>query len=166
MLYVLFTSEAYVKGVDLDPETLFDFIFEDEWFKDPLVHRIIKEIDKSEYIAGRYIESPFLGPISPRELSGSAKALILMLKTTISMNLTWLGDNCVDIFMEIVRSGKDIYCTCDNPWLIFEDFTGAEILCLNNNKMINTPNDWYEYFYYYMDLPDDEQPKDLKRYKK
>ncbi len=39
---------------------------------------MIKDVDKSTVIAPRIIESPVLGAITPRELSGGVKTLILI----------------------------------------------------------------------------------------
>lgn len=44
--------------------------FLDEWITDPLSIEMIKDVDKSVVIGPHMIESPVLGPITPRELSG------------------------------------------------------------------------------------------------
>ena len=51
------------------PPTYFDNQYEDEW---------IKEVDKSDVINSSLIQSPVLGTISAKELSGSVKTLMLM----------------------------------------------------------------------------------------
>ena len=60
------------------PPTYFDNMYEDEWITDPLSVKMIKDVDKSEVIGPHLIESPVLGPISPKELSGGVKTLMLM----------------------------------------------------------------------------------------
>ena len=52
------------------PPTYFDNQYEDEWITNPLSVAMIKDIDKSEVIGPHLIESPVLGPISIKELSG------------------------------------------------------------------------------------------------
>lgn len=39
---------------------------------------MIRDIDKSDVIGVHLIESPVLGPISPKDLSGGVKTLMLM----------------------------------------------------------------------------------------
>ena len=56
----------------IDIPNYFDAVFEDAWMDTDLTRRIIKEIDKSTLIHPRVIDSPFLGPITPREISGGA----------------------------------------------------------------------------------------------
>ena len=62
-----------------DVSDLFDVELENQWLDDPMVREMIKDVDKSDVIVGRAVESPVLGMISPKELSGGVKALILML---------------------------------------------------------------------------------------
>lgn len=61
------------------PPTYFDNQYEDEWITDPLSVEMVRDIDKSEVISAHLIESPVLGPISPKEISGGVKTLILMM---------------------------------------------------------------------------------------
>ena len=60
------------------PPTYFDNQYEDHWITNPLSVEMIKDIDKSEVVGTHLIESPVLGPISTKEISGSVKTLILM----------------------------------------------------------------------------------------
>lgn len=69
--------------------TYFDHTFRREGFDDPMVRAMIKDVDKSEVICGSAIDSPVLGPISPRELSGGVKMLISMLKNPDETNVYW-----------------------------------------------------------------------------
>ncbi|WP_080676446.1 DUF4869 domain-containing protein [Ruminococcus flavefaciens] len=70
------------------PPTYFDNTYEDEWITYPRSVKMIKDIDKSDVAGARVIDSPVLGSISVKELSGGVKTLILMLfdesgKTTL-----------------------------------------------------------------------------------
>ena len=60
------------------PPVYFDNRYEDEWITNELSIRIIKAVDKSEVISSHLIQSPVLGTISTKELSGSVKTLMLM----------------------------------------------------------------------------------------
>lgn len=50
----------------------------DAWIEDDFAKQAIKAVDKAEVIGPRLIESRALGPISPLELSGGVKTLILI----------------------------------------------------------------------------------------
>lgn len=60
------------------PPAYFDNQYEDEWITEPLSVEMIKDVDRSEVISPHLIESPVLGPISVKEISGGVKTLILL----------------------------------------------------------------------------------------
>ena len=62
-----------------DAPSYFDNVYEDEWIEDPFVREMIQDVDSSAVLNAHIIESPVLGPITPKELSGGVKVLILML---------------------------------------------------------------------------------------
>ena len=70
---------------------------------------MIKDIDKSEVIGPYLIQSPVLGPISPRELSGGIKTLLLLAfdESGKVFNATACGDNCAKWILEIAQK-KDL----------------------------------------------------------
>lgn len=69
--------------------------YEDEWLEDPLVRKMVKDIDDSEIISAHKVVSPVLGDISPLDLSTGVKALIFMYKETDNeFWATACGDNC------------------------------------------------------------------------
>lgn len=67
------------KNYIFNPGTYFNNTYEDEWITDPLSKKMILDIDGSEVIGPRTINSPFLGSIPTERLSGGVKTLILML---------------------------------------------------------------------------------------
>ena len=85
------------------PPTYFDNQYEDEWIIDPLLVEMIKDIDQSEVISAHLIESPVLGPISPREISGGVKTLMLMAFDDSGkiFNASSCGDNCAKWIVDI-----------------------------------------------------------------
>lgn len=87
------------------PPTYFDNMYEDEWIIDPLSVEMIKDVDKSEVIGEHLIESPVLGPISPKELSGGVKTLMLMAFDTNEkvFNASACGDNCAKWILQISK---------------------------------------------------------------
>lgn len=63
---------------------------------------MIKDIDKSIVKGPHLIESPVLGAISPKELSGGVKTLILIHKDkTKVFNASTCGDNCAKWLLEL-----------------------------------------------------------------
>jgi len=89
------------------PSKHFDYGYRREWFDDPLVKEMIKDVDKSTVFSYNHIESEILGPITYRQLSGGVKALILMLKTDDEIYATACGDNCAKWIMRIAQN-KDV----------------------------------------------------------
>ena len=63
-----------------DAPSYFDNVYEDEWIEDSFVKEMIQDEDHCTVISSHVIDSPILGAITPRELSGGVKVLILMLK--------------------------------------------------------------------------------------
>ncbi len=66
-------------------------------------------MDKSDVVSSHLIESPVLGLISPKELSGSVKTIMLMLfdETGRIFNASVCGDNCAKSILKIAES-KDL----------------------------------------------------------
>lgn len=132
----------------------FNVVFEREWFDDPMVRAMIKDIDKSDVICGSAIDSPVLGPISPRELSGGVKMLICMLKEPDNADKVYYGtscgDNCGKWMIEIGKL-KDI--TISITYLLKfrspedKNLPGMNAICLNDGKPINTMMDFVDAYY-------------------
>lgn len=101
MLYIKFGAPSDVQYMTA---SMFDLEFETEWFNNPLVKEMILDVDKSEVTVGRVIESPVLGPISPMELSGGVKLLIMMLYEPDEIYWgTSCGDNCAKWILKIAE---------------------------------------------------------------
>lgn len=124
-----------------NPSVYFDHQYEDEWITDELSKRMIKDVDKSDAISANLIDSPVLGPISPRQLSGGVKSLILMAfdSTGKIFNASAGGDNCAKWIVEIAGT-KDLTITLHN----IMDFNGLnfEAEITNNGKVVH---DYEEY---------------------
>lgn len=69
----------------------------DEWAK-----KVIREIDCSELVSENLVQSPVMGPITIREISGGAKALITMNSDPdVISNANSCGDNCAGLLAEL-----------------------------------------------------------------
>ena len=100
----------YNTGIEYlnDAPAYFDNVYEDEWLEDDLVKEMIRDVDHSEVLTPHIIESPVLGAITPRELSGGVKVLILMLKDdSFIYNMSNCGNNCAKWVLKIAEK-KDL----------------------------------------------------------
>ena len=84
-------------GVIYHPPTYFDNQYEDEWITDPLTKEMVKDVDQSEVISSRLIDSPVLGPVSVKELifairisrSGSLRTIQVLLEMAVPRIMRW-----------------------------------------------------------------------------
>lgn len=98
-----------MKDAIYHPPTYFDNQYEDEWITDPLSVEMIKDVDKSDVISARLIDSQVLGPISVKELSGGVKTLILIAFDSSGrvFNASACGNNCAKWLLKMAER-KDI----------------------------------------------------------
>ncbi|MBQ9015774.1 MAG: DUF4869 domain-containing protein [Firmicutes bacterium] len=97
-------SERYI----FNPDIYFNNSYEDDWITAPLSKEMIKDIDGSDVVGPRLIDSPFLGAIPAERLSGGVKTLILMaFDSEHVFNASACGDNCAPWILKIARD-KDL----------------------------------------------------------
>ncbi len=91
------------------PPAYFDNRYEEEWITDPLSKEMIKDVDQSVVVGPRLIDSPILGAISVKELSGGVKTLILLAfdESNQIFNASACGDNCAKWILKISQK-KDL----------------------------------------------------------
>ena len=78
-----------------NPVIYFKNTYMDDWITDELSKEMIQDVDRSVVLGPRIIDSPVLGGITPRELSGGFKTLILIYKVPEKIfNASACGDNC------------------------------------------------------------------------
>lgn len=133
MLNIIY-GEIEEQNYIFDPDTFFNNTYEDEWITDKLSIKIIKDVDKSEVIGPHLIESPVLGPISQKELSGGVKTLILINNDLNHIfNASACGDNCAKWLLEIGKV-KDVTIRLG----YFMDFGDGdfEIIVKNTGKLV------------------------------
>lgn len=117
------------------PPAYFNNTYDDEWITDPLTVEMIKDVDKSEVIGPHLIESPVLGPISVKEISGGVKTLILMAFDDSGrvFNASACGNNCAKWILEI---GKRKDLTINLRHIMNFGKEPFEIKILNNGEMV------------------------------
>lgn len=85
-----------------DTSTYFKNVYKDSWITDEMAKEMILNVDRSEVISSSLIQSPVLGQISPTQLSGGVKTLILIYKDSDKIfNASKCGDNCAPWLLKI-----------------------------------------------------------------
>lgn len=133
----------YYAGVEYmkDAPSYFDNVYEDEWLEDPFVKEMIEDVDSSKVINAHIIESPVLGAITPKELSGGVKVLILMLKDdSFVYNMSNCGNNCAKWILKIARK-KDLVVYLRHIMHFEGEF---EIQIMNTGKIVHNRKDYVE----------------------
>ena len=132
-----------------NPPLYFINQYEDEWLETDLAKKMIKDIDKSELVGPHLIQSPVLGPISPRELSGGVKTLLLFAfdESGKVFNATACGDNCAKWILEIAKK-KDLTISLHYSM----NFGDGEykIKILNNGVIVHNQAEWLDVVYDYL----------------
>ena len=119
IIYGDLESDNYI----FDPDTFFNNTYEDDWITDDLSKQMILDVDKSMVIGPHLIDSPVLGPISQKELSGGVKTLILINNDEKHIfNASACGDNCARWLLKIGEM-KDVTVRLG----YFMDFGDGEI---------------------------------------
>lgn len=119
IIYGDLESDNYI----FDPDTFFNNTYEDDWITDDLSKQMILDVDKSKVIGPHLIDSPVLGPISQKELSGGVKTLILINNDEKHIfNASACGDNCARWLLKIGEM-KDVTVRLG----YFMDFGDGEI---------------------------------------
>lgn len=118
------------------PPAYFNNTYDDEWITDSLTVEMIKDVDKSEVIGPHLIESPVLGPISVKEISGGVKTLILMAFDDSGriFNASACGNNCAKWILEI---GKRKDLTINLRHIMNFGKEPFEIKILNNGEIVH-----------------------------
>ena len=81
--------------------------YQDSWLTDDFAKNVIKSVDKSDVISANMIQSPVLGQISPMQLSGGVKALLLMKHVKDEVfNASNCGDNCAEWILKLAEDRK------------------------------------------------------------
>ena len=124
------------EGAVTNPAVYFKNTYEDEWITDELSKRMIQDVDRSTVLSARVIDSPVLGAITPRELSGGVKTLILISQVPdMIFNASACGDNCAKWLLEM---GKERDITINLRHLMDFGDEPFEICILNTNQIVHS----------------------------
>ena len=120
----------YYANIDYmkDAPSYFDNVYEDEWIEDPFVKEMIQDVDHSTVISSHIIDSPVLGAITPRELSGGVKVLILMLKDDAKWILKIAEKKDLTVYLQHVMRFEGTF----------------KIQIMNTGKIVCNPEEYVE----------------------
>ena len=122
----------YIHNID----AYFDGYFEEEWMQNDIAKRAVKEIDNSELIAPKIIESPVLKTISHEWLSGGTKQIIMSYNIPeVVYDGDNFGDNCWSLLLEISQE-KDIAISL-SYYPIFKWVSNIPVHIVNSDKIIS-----------------------------
>lgn len=131
-------SEKYI----YNPDHFFNNIYEDEWITDPISRQMIRDIDGSEVVGPRVIDSPFLGMIPTERLSGSVKTLILMKHDSYHIfNASACGEDCDQWILKI---GQEKDLTIRLGYLMDFGKEGFEIEVANIHQIVHSMKELIE----------------------
>jgi len=117
--------------------------YTDEWIMDEFSREMIRDVDKSEVRGPRIIDSPVLGGITPRELSGGVKTLMAIYKVPDQIfNASACGDNCAKWIINIAAR-KDLTINLHHV-LDFSSAWDFDALMLNTNRMVHGYREYLE----------------------
>ena len=109
--------------------------YEDEWITDDLSRQMIQDIDQSKVIGPRVIDSPVLGAITPRKLSGGVKTLILIAHVPDKIfNASTCGDNCAKW---LLKMGEERDITINLRHIMDFGKQAFEINILNTDQIVH-----------------------------
>ena len=83
--------------------------YEDRWITAPLAVEMIRDVDRSKVIGPQVIESPVLGMITPLQLSGGVKTLLLIANDRNNkhvFNASTCGDNCAKWLLRLAEKRR------------------------------------------------------------
>ncbi len=125
------------------PPVYFDNRYEDEWLTEKLAVAMIRDVDHSEVISPHLIESPVLGPISPKQISGGVKTLLLMAFDSGDkvFNASACGDNCAKWILKISQT-KDLTINLRHIMNFGEQSFEAKIL--NSGEMVHDMSEFVD----------------------
>lgn len=139
-------------GSIYDTATYFKNVYLDSWFDDPMAAKIIKSVDGSELVGPHNIVSRQLGSITPLELSGGVKTLLLARNLPDEVfNASTCGDNCARWLLSIGKE-QDVMVTLYH----IMKFPGKKfsIRINNDGRMVSNMREFIEATNDFLDVDD------------
>ena len=110
--------------------------YKDSWITADMACEIIADVDRSRVVGPQVIDSPVLGMITPLQLSGGVKTLLLIANDKSGkhvFNASTCGDNCAKWLLRLAEKRKIVI----NLRHLMDFGDGPfKIRVLNNGKMV------------------------------
>lgn len=133
------------KPLVFNPSPYFDNWCKNEWLESDFAKEVVLKIDKSELVGPYLVQSPVLGAIPPKSISGGAKTLILiMFDDTHVFNATSCGDTCAEFLLKIGKK-KDVVI---NLHYIMDFGSDFEIEILNTGNVVKDFDSYFDEAYH------------------
>lgn len=114
-----------------------------EWYDDPIVQQMIRDIDDTICYGIRNMSNSVLGSVNNTTLSGGVSSLILAYKLdNCIIRVDACGDNCAEWLLKLGQM-KDITITLGHIMRFPEPFS---IYCINLNKTLTSFKEYVHAF--------------------
>lgn len=126
------------------PMSRFDLWYEQSWFDNQVVIDIACKADNLKHVWADFFTSDLLGRCSGKDLSGSAKTLIIVylnLQENYLIPLQFIGENCIPILGRLDIK-HDVTFAADT-WPFLMDF-GCKFISKQSGKIIDNFIDYRE----------------------
>lgn len=134
MLYIYFHKRSLIKPLTIGTDIEWIRRFEDDWLVDDYTKQIVKELDNSEVLGNKAIQSPVLDIIPPDWLSATCKNIIMMSKGTDMTFTSSFLSNTASKYLQEISSKHDIHLYMNHMFKYTENQTA--ILVDDNNKAV------------------------------
>lgn len=137
------TIKQHNKEILLAPAVTFIYDYESEWLNDKLSKEIMLNIDDIVFNDGDYLKHRDYGALSPRELSGGTKTLLLLYKGSLDnyiVKASNLGPNCFK-YLEKIAEDKEVYIYLD--YIIPYDYFPIKFKCVETGLITS---DYFELY--------------------
>lgn len=132
MLYIDFGGE---KTDNIGhPDVAFNYRYELDWFNDPIVKQIVKDIDGGQVIAPGVIQVEPYGIITPIQLSSTCRNTILAYEQDIPINATFCDSKASDWLLRL-GTMKDLTICLDYVMMFNTDF---KAIIVNDGRQVNS----------------------------
>lgn len=123
----------------------FDNTYLDSWITDDFAKKIIKDVDKSEVISAKMVDSKALGAIPVTSLSGGTKTLLLIRNQPEKIfNASTCGNNCAKWILKIAKESRTDITINLRHIMDFGD-KSFEIRILNNDTVAHNMQEYVLY---------------------
>jgi hypothetical protein len=135
---------------------MFQLVYEEDWFDDDLVKKMVFDIDKT--VVNNFQSSiDYLDqPMNTLDISGGVKCLIMMYKIpNLLINGNHMGDNCAKWIIHLSKM-QDCYMALHYGMAFNKDMNSKEeFICtiMNNGHIVKTFSEFYDEYY---NFPRDE----------